>query len=392
MPRAGDWLPEEMAPFLQAHPHPDSSAEQLSAVGARNYRGQIWRPGEARDSPQGEWRDDAESAPGAARVRLYQAQHGPVYYALLVGLRSAFGVRDFLVWADLARIANVLFSALTAVLWFFILRRCFSEGPARFVPYVVCLALASNSLFAFTSARVANDGLANLLGTASLLLYFTLLQGSTERPGWRQGLGFLGLGLLTGAAACTKWNALALLPVYVLGVLVSCGIRRARIARGLGLAALCLVGVPAGRGSPPSREPPHARHDHGHAGSRRERRQRRRSRGSSRRAVLPAIQDVEGNVPLRSAPPRRLEHAQGAGARDDRVRPARPGEPAAAARGVDPAPVPPPDPGRAARTTGARPAAAVHLVRHALPRGELTTRVGPGLHERLVRRARRCRA
>lgn len=195
MPVIPATMDASIAPFLREHPHPEHSADQLRSIGAPRYRG-LPSPAPER-SPQ---------LPG-----LYQAQHGPVYYWLLAGVRGLVG--DRLAWADLARTINVVLLALTGVLWFSIVARAFPGFPS--LPYAAALVCASGSLWLFNAARVANDTLAIFLGSLALFA-FVSWRGSTRHAGW-----LLGVGALLGLGAITKSTIVALAPVVAITAALS---------------------------------------------------------------------------------------------------------------------------------------------------------------------------
>jgi len=115
---------------------------------------------------------------------------------------------------------NVLLAATVSVLWFLILKRRFGNGPVRFIPFAAALVWATNSLFLYDAARVANDLLAIFFGTLALFIYFTAL-----RPGPRSipaACALAGsIGLLIGLGVLAKASILVLVPLVCVGVLLS---------------------------------------------------------------------------------------------------------------------------------------------------------------------------
>lgn len=210
MPKPTEPVRQEFWSFLRAHPHPEHSAMQNAGLGVRTYDNKVWS-GET-------WTDPDESrihdwAPG-----LYQAQQGPVYYHVLVALKHLLGITDPLTWADTARMTNVVFAALMLVAWFATFSIVFGQGPYAVLPAVVCMAVAANSLFVYNAARVANDSLANLLASVTVLVYVRALASPEIARSWRPIPLMVAIGALTGLTTITKSFGLALLPVFLLSI------------------------------------------------------------------------------------------------------------------------------------------------------------------------------
>ncbi len=141
--------------------------------------------------------------------RLYQAQHGPLYYRLVAPFYAALGGMNNL-RASVAglRLVNVGLTAAAVALTLGILRRITrSERLAA----LLALPLAAHPLFLLNAVRVANDALGVLMATAAVGVGIALAVG-LGRMG-RRPLGCaLALGLAIGLAAQAKATNLALLP------------------------------------------------------------------------------------------------------------------------------------------------------------------------------------
>jgi hypothetical protein len=241
MPRPSDRVRPAMWPFLRAHPHPDGSARQVEGLGARNYAGKVWSGREWIDPEAATGFDDPPL--------LYQAQHGPVYYGFLVGLKHVLGLDSYLAWADAGRVANVIFGALMLVTWFLILSVVYRAEAPPLLAALVCTVVAANSLFTYNHARVANDALGNLLASVTLAVYVLAVSRATFFAGATRGLALAaGLGLLTGVTALTKGFGLALIPVFLLALPAVAWRRERRPGLALGLGAVFLAAYLAAAG------------------------------------------------------------------------------------------------------------------------------------------------
>ena len=205
MPTLDDTLPPDMWPYLRSHPHPEFGYYQIKGLG-----------GVAKYTDPA----SAMAVPALPQPpRLYQAQHGPLFYGLMAWLKKVFSISDYSDWTDLGRGLNVFWGALSVVLWFFILRACCIRPSLRLAPYCTALLMASNSLFYYNHARVANDPLAIMLASLALFIYFYVCK---PRPNCADRNGFILsclLGLLTGLAVLAKTTALILLPVFFAALL-----------------------------------------------------------------------------------------------------------------------------------------------------------------------------
>lgn len=216
-----DSVPVSISAFLLRHPHPSASARQLAGLGARNYKGEVWQ--------QGAWVPvgaQAEQLHQSLQMpRLYQAQHGPLYYQVTLIIKRIFEIDSPESLSDAARVFNSVCGAVTAVVWFFILALALRNTRFSYLPYLVLMVLAANSIFAFNSARVANDAFANLLASIAVFGYLRFGELIMTKPLSRSLIMAICLGILCGLAVLAKATAIAVLPVIMMGFFIS-GIRR----------------------------------------------------------------------------------------------------------------------------------------------------------------------
>jgi hypothetical protein len=199
-PNKGALVPESMNKFLLSHPHPDFSAKSLSGIGAINYKGKAW------DRNSKSW-VDAKIDKSEYQTKIYQWQHGPLYYHLLSSLRYLINDLSYESWSDAGRILNVIFAAFTILLWLSILRT-YTSGPDEYLVYLTGLMVASNSLYAFNYAHIANDSLAILLFTLALYMFHKL-----NFTGVRNDYFYVVIiGIVIGLSVITKTTAIVLLP------------------------------------------------------------------------------------------------------------------------------------------------------------------------------------
>lgn len=230
-----DTVSASMGDFLLRHPHPSASAKQLAALGARNYKGEIWQDGQW--VAPGKFVSSGRSNP---MPRLYQAQHGPLYYQVTVFVQRFFGIESYESRADTARLFNSVCGAFTAVFWFLILTAVLRETRFAYLPYLVLLVFAANSIFAFNSGRVANDAFANLLATIAVYIYVRFGKSLVYKSFSRSLLLSACLGVLCGLAVLAKATAIAVLPTVMIGFLVSGICRRECFFRAIFLCCIAL--------------------------------------------------------------------------------------------------------------------------------------------------------
>lgn len=201
-PNYGDYVPYKMYEFLTRHPHPPASAMQLSRIGAKNYHNKVWNDKDKK------WVDSHDLE--TSKPRIYQAQHGPIYYYVVAGLRTLGTDLTYEVWADSARLLNVIFAVLAVFIWIKILRIYCNKD--QYLVYLVILMVSVNSLYAYNYAHIANDSLAILLLSIALLL-FSYIYYSNQKVNL---IYVFVLGLIVGLSAITKATTLVLIPLVLL--------------------------------------------------------------------------------------------------------------------------------------------------------------------------------
>lgn len=190
----GNDVPRSLYPALVRYPHCDACIDQIGRVGALDYDA-YW---ESRSPPH--VREDAP------RVLLYQAQQAPLYYWLATpAYRLLSGEDNTLALMTLLRGVNLLFGAAAVLVVLLALGKLLRTGPHR---YVIGLLIALQPLFLLNCIRVANDALAVLLGTVTVVILLLL----SDRRYW---LGVTLGGLLLGLAILAKTINLALIPFVV---------------------------------------------------------------------------------------------------------------------------------------------------------------------------------
>lgn len=218
-------VPRSLYPHLARYPHPELALEQLGGLGARSY--------------EEYWRLDAPTAPppDAGPILLYQAQHPPLYYRLVAPVYRWIGVERYLELVTALRVVNVLLGAAAIAACFAALSRLTADGlPRRLIALLICL----QPLLLMSCARVANDGLALLLGTILVALLFC---GAGRRPVLTAALAGPALGL----ALLAKAVNLALVPLVPL-VYGWHALRRRLRPSAAAAGALITLGIAAGIG------------------------------------------------------------------------------------------------------------------------------------------------
>jgi hypothetical protein len=141
-------------------PGADFAVDQLADVGLLSY--------------EDYWADGASATfrPPSAPVPLYQAQHGPLAYALMIPpLKWGGGTGEMPRSIAFMRLASLLAGALSV--W--ILLGCFGRIAADTRSAgVIGLIVVLQPLFGVNLARVANDPLALLLASAAIVLCFEM--------------------------------------------------------------------------------------------------------------------------------------------------------------------------------------------------------------------------
>lgn len=196
-------VPRSLFPAIAALPHGRLDIEQTHAVGALPYRVNALTPSVKRSYWDGPPPSPAANAPD---IRLYQAQHGPLYYWLMTPIyQTQWDPAKPLACIFALRLINLVFgaAAVSAVLW--TLSRLVVSVQHRIW---IALLLGVQPLFLLNVARVANDAAAVCFGIAAtgLLLVY----------GRRGGI-WVGVftGALAGLAVLSKSVALVLLPFAI---------------------------------------------------------------------------------------------------------------------------------------------------------------------------------
>jgi len=230
MPTPRTPMPRELAPFIEAHPHPTASLSMLRGTDARPY-------------PGGDPACGVEP-PRRFHMFLYQAQHGPLFYHLMAPFLSGPDPASLLAWADGGRLFNAGLLVATLFLWRRILGRILPPGsPLSWLPDGVLVLLSGFSYVFYNFVRFSNDALALFLGTAALALYVLWIkprEAAVRGRFWRYAL----LGLIAGLAATAKATMLPLAGMFGVMLLWRALVpgrgktRRPRIA-----ALACLAGL-----------------------------------------------------------------------------------------------------------------------------------------------------
>jgi len=174
---------------IVANPHPDFSYHQTACIGALSYK-QFYtgRPVPSRQP----------------LIDLYQAQHPPLYYAVMAPLYAvARSVLGFRATVYLLKCINICAAALALVLLLYPIRRMLADDA---LSRLFCIAAAASPLFMVYVARVANDAFALMFAGAAFVLVLRAVDN--RLPHFDAGLA----GLCAGLAVLSKLNALVVLP------------------------------------------------------------------------------------------------------------------------------------------------------------------------------------
>jgi hypothetical protein len=213
-----------LRPLLIAQPHSQWGGEQVREWGALPYP-EYWSvPSPAGDANRG--------APSS--LRLYQAQHPPLAYALAVPVWRALQRAHPLEAIYAIRTMNLLLVAAALVLFAAALDRLVPAlGPRAAALALVCL----HPLFFQNAARVANDAFALAAGVAGISL-LVLADGRTLLT-----RGLLAAGCIA-ASVWSKQTSLALIPALALGLPAvgwAHGVSRGRLWRATGVVIVTFL-------------------------------------------------------------------------------------------------------------------------------------------------------
>jgi hypothetical protein len=188
-------VPVSLLSRLNAFPQSRNALKQLGGWGAVDYA-TYW-------SRTGPGEKPMAATLTESRVRLYQAQHGSLYYRLATPLFNVLGgVGDLRTTIGGLRFVNLLLTAASVWIALGIVHRVVRDGRLA----ALCgLLLATQPLFLTNGVRVANDALGILLATAAVAVAMSLRR--------RHLVAFtFGLGMLVGLAVLAKTVNLGLLP------------------------------------------------------------------------------------------------------------------------------------------------------------------------------------
>ncbi len=180
-------VPATLYDDIVSIPHPN---DQAGRIGAQSYKTfYSTEPALASDAP----------------IRLYQAQHPPLYYLAMAPLYSwSRSMFDFSTTVYLLRCINIVIAACALMLLLAPLRRILADTG---LCCLFCFAVAASPMFMVYVSRVANDTFA--LFFAGLALFFLLQIPEAKRAWMAAGL----VGLCIGFAVLSKLNGLVLLPL-----------------------------------------------------------------------------------------------------------------------------------------------------------------------------------
>ena len=144
-------------------------------------------------------------------IALYQAQHGSLYYHLMLPVKNLFSDDSFLNMVCTLRFINILFVAVSfaSILWLINRIFVFKHDAAAIGLLIVC-----QPLLLINSCRIANDAFSIMIGTWVIIIGLL--------PEYRKKvlLSFV-VGILMGVACWTKSTAVILIPFWFCCIAVS---------------------------------------------------------------------------------------------------------------------------------------------------------------------------
>jgi hypothetical protein len=204
-------VPVSLYDDIVANPHPNHSADQTRRIGAQSYETfYSGKPLRTSDAP----------------IKLYQAQHPPLYYIIMAPLYSwSRSVLDFRSTVYLLRFVNLIAAAFAVVFLLYPLRHSVADERLY---RIFALTVAASPMYMIHISRVTNDAFALFFAGITLLLVMRIIASS--RPYMLAGSA----GLVAGISVMFKLTGLVLLPA----VLVYCAILA--IASRISLRRCCL--------------------------------------------------------------------------------------------------------------------------------------------------------
>lgn len=227
MPTPDDTIAEELLPFVQAHAHPWLSYTQVKPWNATLY-------------PGGVCGSDLQIPEGGDLIKLYQAQHGGLYYHLQAQLVGEFDPASMLKWADKARMLAICLGVGVLAMWWWILNSLIPGQTGRWLAHGSILLCAGYGYFMHNFTRVANDPLSIFLASLAFLGYVLCLKDSA--PSQKRLIWAFVLGGGCGLAVLAKATALPLAVVLGVGCLVPVVRGRHPLRHGVAAAALLTLG------------------------------------------------------------------------------------------------------------------------------------------------------
>jgi hypothetical protein len=144
-------------------------------------------------------------------IALYQAQHGSLYYHIMLPVKNLFSDDSFLDMVFTLRFINILFVAVSFISILWLVNRIF---VFRHDAAVIGLLIVCQPLLLINSCRIANDAFSIMIGTWVIVIGLL--------PEYRKKVFFSFLvGLLMGVACWTKSTAVILIPFWFCCIVVS---------------------------------------------------------------------------------------------------------------------------------------------------------------------------
>lgn len=208
---------------IVSYPVPDAMHKQTGATGAMQYI-----PFFARGEKKVVYTEDHPD------VRLYQSQHGSLYYRLMLPVLHQFQDEKHTVNALFAmRAINIGFICLSLVIILWFINKTVSDK--RFAGLLGFL-IVCQPLLLINSVRVSNDGFAILTGT--IVVVMGLLSPIRTHYG-----GAILAGVLIGLSCWTKSTSLVLVPFWFCCLFLSYLSKDISLRRFFSLTVVCYLSV-----------------------------------------------------------------------------------------------------------------------------------------------------